>query len=127
MTAPAGTSAGSYPVSGGTASDGSHAAATASGSFWIDVTGPGAPTGLRASVKGSRVALSWTAASDGTGGSGVARYEIRRGATQAGTTASTTYSDTPGNGTWTYTVVAVDGAGNASAPSTAVSVKVGRK
>jgi chitinase len=122
-----GTSAGNYPVSAGTALDGSHAAATASGSFWIDATAPSAPTGLRASLKGSRVALSWTAASDGTGGSGVARYEIRRGATQAGTTASTTYSDTPGNGTWTYTVVAVDGAGNASTPSTAVSVKVGRK
>ena len=78
-------------------------------------------------MKGSRVALSWTAASDGAGGSGVARYEIRRGATQAGATASTTFSDTPGNGTWTYTVVAIDGAGNPSLPSTAVSAKVGRK
>ena len=77
-------------------------------------------------MKGNRVALSWTAATD-AGGSGVARYDVRRGATQAGSTASTTYSDAPGNGTWTYTVVAVDGAGNASGPSTAVSVKVGRK
>ncbi len=126
MTAPAGTSAGSYTVSGGTASDGSHAAATASATFWIDATAPSAPTNLRASVKGTRVALSWTAAAD-TGGSGVARYNVRRGATQVGTTASTTYTDSPGSGTWTYTVVAVDGAGNASGPSAAVSVKVGRK
>jgi hypothetical protein len=126
VTAPAGTNAGSYPVSGGTASDGSHAGATAGGSFWIDATAPGVPTGLRASVKGSRVALSWTAAAD-TGGSGIARYEIRRGSTQAGTTASTTYSDTPGNGNWTYTVVAVDGAGNVSGPSAPLPVKVGRK
>jgi hypothetical protein len=127
VTAPAGAGTGSYPVSGGTASSGSRAGATASGSFWIDATAPSAPTNLRASLKGSRVALSWTAANDGTGGSGVARYEVRRGATQAGTTASTTYSDTPGNGTWIYTVVAVDGAGNASGPSPSVSVKVGRK
>ena len=126
VTAPAGTSAGSYPVSGGTALSGSHAAATASGSFWIDGTGPSAPNNLQASVRGTKVVLSWTAATD-SGGSGIARYDVRRGTTQAGSTASTTYSDAPGNGTWTYTVVAVDGAGNASGPSTPVSVKVGRK
>jgi hypothetical protein len=127
VTAPVGTSAGSYPVSGGTASSGSRAGATASGSFWVDATAPGEPTNLQASVKGSRVALSWTAASDGAGGSGIARYDVRRGTTPAGSTASTTYSDAPGNGNWTYTVVAVDGAGNASGPSMPVTVKVGRK
>jgi hypothetical protein len=41
--------------------------------------------------------------------------------------ASTTYSDTPGNGNWTYSVVAVDGAGNVSGPSAPLPVKVGRK
>ena len=126
MTAPAGTSAGSYPVSGGATSSGSRAGATASGSFWIDDTAPSAPTNLQASLRGTKVVLSWTAASD-AGGSGIARYDVRRGTTPAGSTASTTYSDAPGNGKWTYTVVAVDGAGNTSGPSTPVSIKVGRK
>jgi hypothetical protein len=126
VTAPAGTVAGSYPVSGGTAPSGSRAGATASGSFWIDGTAPSAPANLQASVRGTKVVLSWTAAAD-AGGSGIARYDVRRGTTPAGSTASTTYSDAPGNGNWTYTVVAVDGAGNASGPSMPVTVKVGRK
>ena len=126
VTAPAGASAGSYAVSAGTASDASHTAATASGTFWIDPVAPSAPTGLKASVKGTKVVLSWTAATD-TGGSGIARYVVRRGTAQAGTSTSTTYTDSPGNGTWSYSVVAVDGAGNLSAASASVTVKVGRK
>ena len=126
VTAPAGTPGGSYPISGGTMVDAAHAAATASGAFWIDTTAPSAPTNLRASLKGSKVTLSWTAAAD-TGGSGVARYEIRRGTSVAGTSVSTTYAESPGSGTWTYTVVAVDGAGNASAPSLGTTVTVGSK
>lgn len=125
VTAPGGTATGSYALSGRTVADATHAAATANATFWIDTTPPNAPTNLRASVKGSKVALSWTAATD-LGGSGIARYEVRRGAAVAGTATSTTYSDAPGNGTFTYTVVAVDGAGNASAPSAGVTVKVGR-
>ena len=70
--------------------------------------------------------LSWTAATD-NGSSGIARYEIRRGTSVVGTSASTTYSESPGGGTWTYTVVAVDGAGNASPPSAGVGVTVGSK
>ncbi len=126
VTAPAGTDAGSYPVGGATVADATHAAVAASGTFWIDSIAPGAPVNLKASVKGSRVTLSWSAATD-AGGSGVARYGVRRGATQVATPVSTTYTDSPGSGTWSYTVVAVDAAGNVSAPSAAVSVKVGRK
>ncbi|MCM2310081.1 MAG: hypothetical protein NDI84_01650 [Steroidobacteraceae bacterium] len=125
VTAPAGTATGSYTVSGGTVADAAHAAVTANATFWIDATAPNPPTNLRASAKGNKVALSWTAATD-TGGSGIARYEVRRGAVVAGTSASTTYSDSPGNGTFTYTVVAIDGAGNTSGPSSSVTVKVGR-
>jgi hypothetical protein len=77
-------------------------------------------------VKGTKVSLSWTAATD-TGGSGVARYEVRRGTTVSGTTASTTFAESPGGGTFTYTVVAVDGAGNASGASSGVSVTLGSK
>jgi hypothetical protein len=126
VTAPAGTGAGNYPVSGGTVSDANHSAAIAGGTFWIDLVAPGTPTNLRASVKGSKVSLSWTAASD-SGGSGVARYEVRRNTGVAGTSTSTTYSESPGSGTWTYTVVAIDGAGNASAPSAGATINVGSK
>jgi hypothetical protein len=126
VTAPAGASTGSYTVSAGTAGDGSHAAATASATFWIDTAAPNAPTNLRASLKGTKVTLSWTAATD-NGSSGIARYEIRRGTSVVGTSASTTYSESPGSGAWTYTVVAVDGAGNPSLPSTGANVTVGTR
>jgi hypothetical protein len=125
VTAPTGTATGSYTVSARTVADAAHAAVTANATFWIDAAAPNPPTNLRASAKGNKVALSWTAATD-TGGSGIARYEIRRGAVVAGTSASTTYSDSPGNGTFIYTVVAIDGAGNVSAPSSAVTAKIGR-
>jgi len=56
-----------------------------------------------------------------------AAYEVRRGGAVAGSTASTTYTDSPGSGTFTYTVVAIDGAGNQSLPSAGVSVTVAAK
>jgi hypothetical protein len=126
VTAPAGTGTGSYTVTAGTAGDGSHAAANASATFWIDTAAPNAPTNLRASLKATKVTLSWTAATD-NGSSGVARYEVRRGTSVLGTTVSTTYSESPGSGAWTYTVVAIDGAGNPSLPSPGVNVTVGTK
>lgn len=126
VTAPAGAMAGNHVFTAGTVGDAAHGAAAVSGTFWIDGTAPVAPTNLRASLKGSRVSLAWTAAID-SGGSGVARYEVRRNTTVAGSTASTTYTDAPATGTYSYTVVAIDGAGNVSSASAAVSVKVGRK
>ena len=120
------SAAGSYTVSAGTVG-GAGRTATATATYWIDGTAPSAPTNLRASLKSSRVTLSWSAASD-TGGSGVARYEVRRNGAVAGSTASTTYTDSPGSGTFTYTVVAIDGAGNASLPSSpSASVTIGTK
>jgi hypothetical protein len=119
------SAAGSYTIRAGTVGDTSRTA-TANATYWIDGTAPSAPTNLRASLKSSRVTLSWSATSD-TGGSGVARYEIRRNAVAVGTSTSTTYSDSPGSGTVIYTVVAMDGAGNESLPSAGVSVTVGTK
>jgi hypothetical protein len=52
---------------------------------------------------------------------------VQRGSAVAGVTATTTYSDAPGSGTWTYAIVAIDGAGNRSPASASVSVKLGRK
>jgi hypothetical protein len=126
VTAPAGTGSGTFTVSGGTAVNGSRAAATANATFWVDPTAPSAPGNVTASVKGTKVTLSWSAATD-SGGSGVASYEIRRGTTLVGTSTSTNFSNTPGNGTWTYSVNAVDGAENRGPAATSNSVKVGRK
>jgi hypothetical protein len=126
VTAQSGTPQGSHALSAGTSADSSHAAASANATFWIDTTKPSTPTGLKATVKGTKVTLSWTAATD-SGGSGVARYEIRRNTTAAGTSTSTTYADSPGSGTFTYTVVAIDGAGNASDASAGILVTMGSK
>ena len=126
VTNPVGTVSGSYTVKAGTVADAAHAASSASAVFWIDTTAPSAPTNLRASVKGTKVTLSWTAATD-SGGSGLARYEVQRNALPVGTPTSTTYAESPGSGTFTYTVFAIDGAGNRSTTGASTGVTVGTK
>lgn len=127
VSAPAGAADGNYGVQAGTVANAGHAAVPANATFSIDVNAPTAPTTLVAKAsKGNKVALSWTAASDG-GGSGVASYRIFRNGVQVGSTAATTYTDAPGNGTWSYTVKAIDVAGNLSAASNTATIKVGRK
>ena len=84
-----------------------------------DTTAPGAPGALAATVTGTAVALSWTAATDNTAVTG---YTVHR-STTAGFTPSTTsrIADTTGlsyndtnrpAGTWYYRVTATDAAGN---------------
>ena len=83
-----------------------------------DTTAPTAVTGLKAVAnKKGVVSVSWNAATDNVG---VKSYTITRtGLTKTQTTTS--LSDKPGRGTFTYTVVATDAAGNSSTP---VSVTV---
>jgi fibronectin type 3 domain-containing protein len=87
-----------------------------------DTTAPTAPTGLTGSaVSATRVDLSWTAATDDVGVTG---YRVLRGGSQVGTSTTTSYSDlsaAPGT-TYSYTVRAVDAAGNVSPDSSPVSV-----
>ncbi|MFC4122865.1 fibronectin type III domain-containing protein [Nonomuraea zeae] len=87
-----------------------------------DTTAPSAPAGLASpSRTANAVTLSWTAATDNVG---VAGYRIYRGATEAGTSATTTFTDTglsPAT-SYTYTVKAYDAAGNTSAASAPVTV-----
>src|SRR5207237_204663 len=96
----------------------------ASYAFTIDATPPSVPTGLTARAAGvSEIDLSWTAATDTVG---VAGYKVFRdgGTTPIGiVTTGTTFADTglTASSTHPYTVVAVDAAGNASAPSAAVA------
>jgi chitodextrinase len=88
-----------------------------------DTTPPTAPTNLTAALTDISATLSWTASTDNVG---VAGYQVRRnGTTLAGTITSTSFTD-PGlaAGTYTYTVVARDSAGNTSSPSTSASVTI---
>jgi MYXO-CTERM domain-containing protein len=86
-----------------------------------DTQAPTAPSGL--AVTGhtsSTISLAWTAATDNVG---VTAYRILEGTTQVGTTATTSFTVTglAASSTHTYTVIAVDAAGNRSTASTAVT------
>ena len=88
-----------------------------------DTTAPTPPTGLTATLTGDSATLRWGASSDNVG---VVGYRIaRNGATLPGTVGGTTFTD-PGlpAGTFSYTVVAVDAAGNVSGASNSASVTV---
>jgi hypothetical protein len=92
---------------------------------WVtatDTTPPSAPgTPTVAGNTGTTVTLSWPAATDNVG---VATYEIYRGATLAGVSNTTTFTDTGRalNTSYTYTVKAKDASGNTSAASGSVAV-----
>ncbi|WP_416402949.1 galactose oxidase-like domain-containing protein [Arthrobacter sp. LFS091] len=81
-----------------------------------DTTPPTAPTNLSASASAGQIALTWTAGTDNVG---VTSYRVSRDGTLVGSPASTSYSDTSvlAGTTYTYTVAAVDAAGNVSPPS----------
>src|SRR6185369_11971291 len=71
----------------------------------------------------SSVQVCWDASTDNVG---VTRYDVYRGGVKIGsaTPPATCYTDTTAqpNTTYSYTVVALDAAGNASAPSSPLSV-----
>src|SRR5262245_3415238 len=88
----------------------------------IDTTPPTAPTNLAVTSKTSTtVSLRSTASTDNVGVTG---YRIMEGATQAGTSTATSFIVTglAPSSTHTYTVRAVDAAGNVSAASNSVAV-----
>jgi chitodextrinase len=87
-----------------------------------DLVPPSAPSGLTAtSVGQTQVGLAWTAATDDVGVTG---YQVLRDGFLVGTPSGTAYTDTglAPAGTYTYTVRAVDGAGNLGPASNAVTV-----
>jgi chitodextrinase len=96
----------------------------ASSAFTIDTVAPSVPAGLTATAaSASEIDLSWAAATDTVG---VAGYKVFRdgGTTPIGTvTSGTTFADTglAPSSTHSYTVVAVDTAGNQSPPSATAS------
>ncbi len=87
-----------------------------------DSQAPSVPAGLTATAASpTRVDLTWSPSTDDVG---VTRYTVYRNGTSLGTSASASFSDTaaaPGT-TYSYTVDAVDAAGNRSAPSAPASV-----
>lgn len=94
-----------------------------------DVTKPSTPTGLSTtSVTATTLGLSWTASTDpaGAGTPGVAGYHVYRGTTKLNTSLviATSFTDTGYNPAfvYSYTVRAVDLAGNLSDASTPLVV-----
>jgi chitodextrinase len=87
-----------------------------------DTSAPSVPTGLTAAaVSSTQINLSWTASTDNVGVTG---YRVYRAGTLLATVgAVTAYQDTglSASTSYSYTVQAVDAAGNASAQSASVS------
>jgi chitodextrinase len=97
-------------------------AALVDGTTAPDTTPPTAPTGLTlVGATATQVSLSWTAATDDVGVTG---YRVFRNGVLLGTSATTSYTDATvtGSTSYSYTVRAVDAAGNVSLDSAALSV-----
>ncbi len=89
-----------------------------------DTAAPSIPLGLKATaIRSSSVTLAWTASHDNVG---VDHYSVYRGTTLIGAPVQPTFTDTgvAQGKTYSYTVTATDAAGNTSAKSSALSVKV---
>jgi hypothetical protein len=87
---------------------------TRSATLRLDRADPTTPTGLSATASGGSALLSWNAATDAL--SGMREYRIYRGGSLVGTSTTTGFSgDVPSEGTYSYTVAAVDNAGNIGA------------
>src|SRR6267154_1755949 len=98
------------------------AAASATTQAALDTTAPTAPTGVAAlAVSSSQINLSWSASTDNVGVTG---YRVFRAGTLLATLgAVTTYQNTglTPSTSYSYTVQAIDAAGNASAQSASAS------
>ncbi|MEO6185778.1 MAG: PQQ-dependent sugar dehydrogenase [Steroidobacteraceae bacterium] len=90
-----------------------------------DTLAPSTPAGLTGNATSSTtVALTWTASTDNTGGSGVQNYVIQRNTVQVGLVTATNFVDTAlaASTGYSYRVAARDFAGNQSAFSPAAIV-----
>lgn len=92
-----------------------------SGDAVADTIAPSMPTNLTAAATINSVSLNWTASTDNTG---VHHYDVYRDGVKVGTSTTTQFVDTDlvANTTYTYTVKAVDRAGNTSDASEILSV-----
>jgi hypothetical protein len=96
---------------------------TATATVGVDSTPPTVPAGLAASVRKTRVDVTWRPSSDAL--AGVASYTVFRNGVVVAQTANTTWTDPSApSGTLTYTVAATDTLGNTSAPAAGVNVTI---
>ncbi len=87
-----------------------------------DTQAPTTPTGLTSPSKtANTVSLSWTASTDNVA---VTAYDVKRNGVTVGSPTTTSFTDTglAASTAYTYTVVARDAAGNASAASSSLAV-----
>ena len=88
-----------------------------------DTTAPTVPANLITTLVGTTIGLSWAISTDDTAVTG---YRVTRNGTVLGTTTDTTFLNSGlAPGTYTYTVVAFDCAGNTSGASNSASATVG--
>ncbi|HEY1285351.1 MAG TPA: galactose oxidase-like domain-containing protein [Solirubrobacterales bacterium] len=95
--------------------------AEASATVTADTEAPSVPAGLQATPGSTSVTLKWTSSTDNVGVSG---YLVTREGGPTTSSPSTSFTDTgltPGM-SYTYTVAAYDAAGNASKPSSPLTV-----
>jgi hypothetical protein len=92
-----------------------------------DTTAPSVPTNVAATVNGTSVTITWNAATDNPGGTGIAGYLIHDNFQYlAFVPPGTSYiHQNAANGPHSYQVRAQDRASNNSAPSTAANATVG--
>ena len=87
-----------------------------------DTEAPSVPSGLTSgSVTSTSVSISWNASTDNTG---VTEYRVYRGGSILGTTTQTNYTDNSVSpcGDYSYSISAMDAAGNESAQSTPLAL-----
>lgn len=92
-----------------------------------DTSAPGKPGHVRAKAdSATQVTVSWRAAKDNKGGTGIAGYNVYRNGTKLNTDviSGTSYADAnvKGSTTYRYRIESVDGGGNKSGRTKAVSV-----
>jgi len=123
---------GTYPLTVKVTDGQSGHAGQVGASLQLDLTAPTTPSGVSAQLNGKgrnkSVQVSWSQASDGSGGTGVASYSVYRNGVLLGSTTTTNYKD--GNFLTTsdnvYEVYAVDQVGHISTtPGTTTYVSSG--
>jgi hypothetical protein len=128
VTAPVGTPTGDRTIAVAAADQGDPGRMASAAGIWqviatADTEPPSAPGNLAADTKRKHVVLSWRASRDDVGVTG---YRILRNGVPIGSTSELRFTDRPGVGSYTYTVVAHDATGNTSAPSNAVQATIRR-
>lgn len=100
-----------------------HPSTNVTATYILDSSAPSAPSNLKAVANHQgKVSLTWLASTD----SSLTGYDIYRNNQKVGTSLSTSFSDSPGTGTFSYYIIAKDSAGNFSTPSNTVLLTISK-